>query len=72
MTSTRTPTSAATGTHVSIDGRRLWASLTELARIGAYEDPGTGLFGVNRQSLTDEDAQGRRLVISWMGRSVWR
>ena len=49
-----------------IDGERLWASLMELARIGAYEDPATGLVGVNRQSLTDEDAEGRRLLIRWM------
>lgn len=49
-----------------INGERLWASLMELARIGAYEDPATGLVGVNRQSLTDEDAEGRRLLIRWM------
>jgi N-carbamoyl-L-amino-acid hydrolase len=51
---------------VRIDGDRLWASLMELARIGAYVDERTGLTGVNRQSLTDEDAEGRRLVLGWM------
>jgi N-carbamoyl-L-amino-acid hydrolase len=38
----------------------------ELATIGAYDDEATGLTGVDRQSLTDEDAAGRRLVIRWM------
>lgn len=51
---------------VPVDGDRLWASLQELARIGAYDDARTGLTGVNRQTLTDEEAQGRRLVMSWM------
>lgn len=49
-----------------IDGDRLWASLMELAAIGAYDDEATGLVGVNRQSLTDADAAGRRLLIGWM------
>ena len=49
-----------------IDGDRLWSDLMELARIGAYEDEPTGLWGVNRQSPTDEDAAGRRLVVEWM------
>ena len=50
---------------VRIDGQRLWASLGELARIGAYVDERTGLTGVNRQALTDEEAEGRRLVAQW-------
>ncbi|HET7901798.1 MAG TPA: hydantoinase/carbamoylase family amidase, partial [Candidatus Nanopelagicales bacterium] len=50
---------------VRIDGERLWASLMELARIGAYVDERTGLTGVNRQTLTDEEAEGRRLVVGW-------
>ncbi len=37
---------------------------------GAEQDQGrgaaTGLVGVNRQSLTDADADGRNLVVSWM------
>jgi N-carbamoyl-L-amino-acid hydrolase len=62
-----TATTHGTGrTGVSIDAGRLWASLMELARIGAYDDTATGLVGINRQSLTDEDGEGRRLVISWM------
>ncbi|MFN8149290.1 MAG: Zn-dependent hydrolase [Candidatus Nanopelagicales bacterium] len=50
---------------VRIDGQRLWDSLMELARIGAYVDERTGLTGVNRQTLTDEEAEGRRLVVQW-------
>lgn len=63
-TATATATTAART--LAIDGARLWESLMELAKIGAYDDPGTGLVGVNRQSLTDEDAAGRRLLIEWM------
>lgn len=51
---------------VRVNGERLWASLMELARIGAYADERTGLTGVNRLSLTDAEAEGRGLVISWM------
>jgi len=43
-----------------IDGRRLWDSLMELARIGA-----TDKGGVCRLALTDLDRQGRDLVVSW-------
>ena len=55
-----------TTTHLAIDSTRLWDSLMELATIGAYDDAAAGLVGVNRQSLTDEDAAGRRRVIAWM------
>ncbi|WP_066909115.1 M20 family metallo-hydrolase [Millisia brevis] len=51
---------------LTIDGDRLWASLMELATIGAYRDAETGLIGVDRQSLTDADAAGRRLLVRWM------
>ncbi|MFB8385548.1 M20 family metallo-hydrolase [Microbacterium sp. NPDC055910] len=51
---------------VAIDGQHLWDRLMELARIGAYQDDATGLVGVDRQSLTDEDAAGRRLLVEWM------
>ena len=51
---------------LAVDADRLWASLMQLARIGAYTDAATGLVGVDRQSLTDEDAEGRRLLIRWM------
>jgi N-carbamoyl-L-amino-acid hydrolase len=43
-----------------IDGRRLWQSLMDLARIGATEKG-----GVKRLALTDLDAQGRDLVVQW-------
>ena len=43
-----------------IDGGRLWASLMELARIGATEKG-----GVKRLALTDLDGQGRDLVVGW-------
>lgn len=62
----------ATSTHRTVPDRldineeRLWASLMELAQIGAYEDTATGLVGVNRQSLTDADAEGRNLLVRWM------
>lgn len=49
-----------------IDGQRLYQSLEELGRIGAYLEEETGLTGVCRLALTAEDAQGRRLVCSWM------
>jgi beta-ureidopropionase / N-carbamoyl-L-amino-acid hydrolase len=50
----------------AVDGRRLWRSLTALARIGAYADPASGLTGVDRRSLTDADAAGRRQLVEWM------
>jgi N-carbamoyl-L-amino-acid hydrolase len=43
-----------------IDGERLWASLMELAAIGA-----TPKGGVCRLTLTDLDKQGRDLVTRW-------
>ncbi|MEM8878643.1 MAG: Zn-dependent hydrolase [Pseudomonadota bacterium] len=43
-----------------IDRQRLWDSLMEMARIG----PGVA-GGNNRQALTPEDAEGRRLLASW-------
>lgn len=43
-----------------IDGTRLWASLMEMARIGA-----TSAGGCNRQALTDEDKRGRDLFLNW-------
>ena len=43
-----------------IDGPRLWASLMELAQIGA-----TPKGGVCRLTLTDLDKQGRDLVTRW-------
>jgi N-carbamoyl-L-amino-acid hydrolase len=43
-----------------VNGERLWASLMELAQIGA-----TPKGGVCRLTLTDLDKQGRDLVIRW-------
>jgi N-carbamoyl-L-amino-acid hydrolase len=46
--------------HIRINGDRLWASLMELAQIGA-----TAKGGVCRLTLTDLDKQGRDLVTRW-------
>lgn len=46
--------------NLRINGDRLWDSLMEMARIG----PGLR-GGNNRQTLTDEDGEGRRLFQSW-------
>ena len=51
---------------IAVNGTRLWDALMELAGIGAYVDEGTGLRGVNRLALTDDEAAGRRLVMQWM------
>jgi N-carbamoyl-L-amino-acid hydrolase len=45
---------------MSVNGDRLWASLMELAKIGATEKG-----GVKRLTLTDLDKQGRDLVVGW-------
>jgi len=50
---------------LAINGERLWASLTELGKIGAYTDERTGLVGVNRLALTAADGEGRALVRRW-------
>jgi N-carbamoyl-L-amino-acid hydrolase len=54
-----TATLAKTDT-LRINGRRLWDSLMELAKIGA-----TAKGGVCRLALTDLDKQGRDLVTRW-------
>ena len=51
---------------VRVDRDRLWANLMALKEIGGYDDAATGLRGVRRLALTDEDAQARRLVVGWM------
>ncbi|MFZ1607678.1 MAG: Zn-dependent hydrolase, partial [Rhodoferax sp.] len=54
-------TQVATDTTTArINGDRLWASLMELAKIGA-----TPKGGVCRLTLTDLDKQGRDLVTGW-------
>src|SRR5690606_24586362 len=54
------PSPLATATLPRVDGKRLWQSLMELARIGA-----TDKGGVCRLALTDLDRQGRDLVVGW-------
>ena len=51
---------AAPGENLRINADRLWESLMEMAKIG----PGVA-GGNNRQTLTDEDGEGRRLFQSW-------
>ncbi|MBM3521519.1 MAG: Zn-dependent hydrolase [Alphaproteobacteria bacterium] len=46
--------------NLTIDGQRLWASLMEMARIGA-----TPKGGVCRLALTELDREGRELFIAW-------
>ena len=53
MTGTQMP-------NLHIDGDRLWDAIHDMARIG----PGVA-GGNNRQTLTDDDAQGRALFQSW-------
>ena len=50
-----------------INGDRLWASLMELAQIGA-----TAKGGVCRLTLTDLDKQGRDLVSRWASSPDWQ
>ncbi len=51
---------AAPGENLRINPDRLWDSLAEMAKVG----PGIA-GGNNRQTLTDEDAEGRHLFQSW-------
>jgi len=51
---------AAPGENLRINADRLWDSLMEMAKIG----PGVA-GGNNRQTLTDEDSEGRHLFQSW-------
>ena len=51
---------AAPAANMKIDGDRLWDSLMEMAKIG----PGIA-GGNNRQTVTDEDAEGRALFQKW-------
>ena len=50
----------AIASNLRINGDRLWDSLMEMAKIG----PGVA-GGNNRQTLTDEDAEGRALFQKW-------
>ncbi len=52
---------------LTVNKGRLYARLEALGRIGRYlADEATELYGVNRLALTEKDAEGRRLVVSWM------
>jgi beta-ureidopropionase / N-carbamoyl-L-amino-acid hydrolase len=51
---------AAPGENLKINGDRLWESIHEMAEIG----PGVA-GGNNRQTLTDEDGEGRHLFQRW-------
>ncbi len=51
---------AAPAANLRIDGDRLWDSIMEMAKIG----PGVA-GGNNRQTLTDEDGEGRHLFKRW-------
>ena len=51
---------------LSVDLDRLYASLTTLGEIGAYQDTRTGLSGVSRLALTAADGAGRRHVVEQM------
>lgn len=51
---------AAIGENLKINGERLWDSLMDMAKIG----PGIA-GGNNRQTVTDEDAEGRALFQTW-------
>ena len=48
-----------------VDGARLWQRLEALGEIGAVHGP-NGERGCARLALTDEDRDGRNLVVSWM------
>ena len=49
-----------TSTNLRVDGARLWASIMEMAKIGALPGGGCG-----RLALTDDDRRGRDLFASW-------
>ncbi|TLP60417.1 Zn-dependent hydrolase [Parasedimentitalea maritima] len=51
---------AALGQNLTINSERLWDSLMDMAKIG----PGVA-GGNNRQTLTDEDGEGRALFQNW-------
>ncbi len=51
---------AAPGENLRINGDRLWDTIHEIAKIG----PGIA-GGSNRQTLTDEDSEGRHLFQDW-------
>lgn len=48
-----------------VDGARLWARIEALGEVGAVHGP-AGERGCARLALTDEDREGRDLVVGWM------
>ena len=54
--------SAAAETVAAVSEDRLWRHHMDIARIGA-----TGRGGVNRQALTEHDAEARKRVLAWAG-----
>ena len=53
--------------NLKINSSRLWDSLMEMAKIG----PGVA-GGNNRQTLTDEDAEGRELFQKCVIKKIWK
>lgn len=60
MTSHQDTRETAQDAAAAIDSNRLWQRHMDLARIGA-----TAKGGVNRQALTPEDNQARRVMVTW-------
>ena len=48
-----------------VNGARLWSRLDALGEVGAVHGP-NGEWGSARLALTDEDREGRNLVMGWM------
>jgi N-carbamoyl-L-amino-acid hydrolase len=57
---------AGAGQAPQVNGQRLWNRLEQLGSIGAYDDTRTGMRGVRRLALTDDEIAGRNLVLGWM------
>jgi len=45
---------------MKVNGKRLWNSLMDMAKVGASENGGS-----TRLALTDQDIAGRTLLIEW-------
>jgi beta-ureidopropionase / N-carbamoyl-L-amino-acid hydrolase len=53
-------------TTLAINRDRLWESIIQLAKIGAYEDPHSGLTGVDRPTLSPADVLARSVLCCWL------
>jgi N-carbamoyl-L-amino-acid hydrolase len=60
-----TPDADVSTSGLRIDVDRLWSRLEALGEIGAVHGP-SGERGCARLALTDEDREGRDLVVTWM------